>query len=94
MPIRKTPKRTLKSRILRHILQEVKRSKTGRHSSDYYAKQANPKDGGYAKDNYVKGDGFKRVPATPRGRLRVDIKIRPSKHRPHHVRGPKHPRKK
>lgn len=26
--------------------------------SDYYAKQANPKDGGYAKSNYITGDGY------------------------------------
>ena len=47
------------SRILDAIRSEVQDVR-GLSDTDYYAKQANPKDGGYAKSNYVKGDGFDR----------------------------------
>jgi hypothetical protein len=47
----------LTSKILDVIRAEVKATEgLGPVSSDYYAKQANPKDGGYAKSNYIKGD--------------------------------------
>ena len=46
----------LTSKILDKIRSEVA-VLPGLAASDYYAKQANPKDGGYAKSNYVKGDG-------------------------------------
>ena len=50
----------LSSRILDVIREEAKSASRGRiRASDYYAKQGNPKDGGYAKSNYVKGDGFR-----------------------------------
>lgn len=43
-------------------------------ASDYYAKQANPKDGGYAKSNYVKGDGQRFMTAVdPAESLQVRI---------------------
>jgi hypothetical protein len=47
----------------------------GPSASDYYAKQANPKDGGYAKSNYIKGDGT-RILLDDVESLRVDIKAR------------------
>jgi hypothetical protein len=51
-----TPKYGLTSKILDTIRSEIA-ILPGLAGSDYYAKQANPKDGGYAKSNYVKGDG-------------------------------------
>ena len=53
----------LSSKILDAIRTEVSSVKRrGPASSDYYAKQANPKDGGYAKCNYIKGDGQRVLP--------------------------------
>jgi hypothetical protein len=47
----------LTSKILDTIRSEVQNLGV-LEGSDYYAKQANPKDGGYAKSNYVTGDGY------------------------------------
>jgi hypothetical protein len=70
----------LSSRILESIREEVSavRRGSGPASSDYYAKQANPKDGGYAKSNYVKGDGFRVLAGDIREKQELSIRARPN----------------
>jgi hypothetical protein len=57
----------LSSRILEAINKEVQASRElepeERAESNYYAKSAVPKTGGYAKCSYIKGDGIKVLPA-------------------------------
>jgi hypothetical protein len=64
------------SKILDAIREEVKTTRgAGPASSDYYAKQANPKDGGYAKSNYVKGDGIKsRLPELEKSQFAIQAR--------------------
>lgn len=50
----------LSSKILDTIRSEVQDLGV-LEGSDYYAKQANPKDGGYAKSNYITGDGYSKA---------------------------------
>jgi hypothetical protein len=64
------PQYGLTSKILDTIRSEVA-ILPGIAASDYYAKQANPKDGGYAKSNYVKGDGIKFMSAVDPAELSV-----------------------
>lgn len=56
----------LSSRILEAINKEVQASRERepeeKAESNYYAKSAVPKTGGYAKCSYIKGDGIKVLP--------------------------------
>jgi hypothetical protein len=66
----------LTSKILDKIRSEVA-VLPGLAASDYYAKQANPKDGGYAKSNYVKGDGMRFMTAVDPAES-LQVRIRPN----------------
>lgn len=53
----------LSSRILDAINREIQTAREQKPAeSDYYAKSANPKTGGYAKCSYIKGDHVKVLP--------------------------------
>ena len=69
----------LASQILRTIRSEIVRQQE-LVASDYYAKQANPKDGGYAKCNYVKGDRQRMVFTDPSQPIeQLQVRMRPNR---------------
>ena len=67
----------LTSKILDKIRSEVA-VLPGVAASDYYAKQANPKDGGYAKSNYIKGDGQRFMYDVVDPAESLQVRIRPN----------------